>query len=138
MAVEEPLIPTQLTPLRVEEGSQGFHQVLETYDRVAAALYKEVRLAENDALALYTGYRDGSPVVAASLFSTGRLCGLYDLFTHPEQRRKGYGTAMLAALLEMREADWYMTSAASEEERRLYEKFGFHPYCHFEVYTYGA
>ncbi len=60
-------------------------------------------------------------------FPTGKTATLYNVFTHPEYRRKGYAERTVLLLIhEARRAGVsYIDLMASDEGRPLYEKLGF-------------
>ena len=79
---------------------------------------------------------DGQPVACGMGVIDRGLFGLFDLVTHPGQRRRGYGGQLIAGLIgwaaEQRAETCYLQVAQhNQPARALYQKMGFH-----EAYRY--
>ena len=82
------------------------------------------------------GRLDGRPVATASVLLDGGIAGVYDVSTVPGARRRGIGTALTVAALQLGRADGYEIAflQPSAMGRRLYERLGFRECCVCRVY----
>lgn len=89
---------------------------------------------------MYVGYLDGIPAVTGILVTHANVAGIYYVTTCPQQRKKGFGTAMMEHLLERAQAKGYFiaTLQASSEGISLYERLGFKPCCQFLEYNFSC
>ena len=89
---------------------------------------------------LFVGYVAGRPVTIGGMFSSPRIAGIYDIATHPDYRRRGYGRVMIATALQAAQATGHSVVGlqASADGVRIYETLGFRAVCHFEVYGMAA
>lgn len=73
------------------------------------------------------GYVAGEAVTSGTLLCTPEIAGLYDISTPPRFRRRGYGAALTAWLMEMARARGYRYAClvASPAGERLYHRLGF-------------
>lgn len=70
---------------------------------------------------------DGTPVAASGVFVHGTTAGVYNVATHPEHRRRGYGEALTAAAARLG-ADAGCTHSilqASEAGEPVYRRMGY-------------
>jgi GNAT superfamily N-acetyltransferase len=79
---------------------------------------------------------EGVPVACGHAVADGELCGLFDLATRPEHRRRGLGRRLIGALAgwgAARGADrcWLQVAPGNEVARRVYAAVGLS-----EVYRY--
>ncbi|MFN0065882.1 MAG: GNAT family N-acetyltransferase [Chlamydiales bacterium] len=145
MAIEEFDTDFSPCPLQIEEvlerrGVDDFCNILAEYDTNAPEFYRLLDFGAYEPAFLYVGYVDGEPIVTGSLFFTEKVCGIFDVLTRLDHHKQGYGAAMtyfLASEAKRLGASLVSLSASSQESRCVYEKLGFHPYCHFEVYTWN-
>jgi GNAT superfamily N-acetyltransferase len=73
------------------------------------------------------GRVDGAPVATSAVAVTGPTAGVYNIATHPDHRRRGYGVAVTAAAAR-RGADAGCTHAAlqaSEAGEPVYRRMGY-------------
>ena len=77
------------------------------------------------------------PVVSGLIVFYADVAGLYYVATTPDQRKKGYGTAMMTYLLKRAQSRNYQiaTLQASSEGKTLYERLGFKESCSFKEYA---
>ncbi len=107
----------------VHVGSSGSPEVFEKLFRpIPPVLYREGSPWE-----MYTGYKDGKPIVTGILVFHAHVAGIYYFTTLSQERRKGYGTEMMHSLLKRAKDKGYFLSIlhASQMGKRLYERFGF-------------
>ena len=95
------------------------------YERAAALL-----LSPESPQWLYVGHLGQEPVGTAELTVSDGVVGLYGVLTAPQQRRRGFGTALtLRALLDARAAGHRIAVLqASREGARMYSRLGFAPF----------
>jgi len=67
------------------------------------------------------------------------VTGVYYVATIPEQRKKGFGTAMMHYLLQLAKTKGYFiaTLQASKEGKNLYERLGFKECCRYQEYAHN-
>ena len=90
-----------------------------------AALRERLR---SDAVVLAVGYLDGRPVASGMHIPVGGVTEVVGVGTLPAARRRGFGAAVTAALVEdarRRGAETVFLSAGDEEIARLYASLGF-------------
>jgi pimeloyl-ACP methyl ester carboxylesterase/GNAT superfamily N-acetyltransferase len=111
----------------------------ECYDR----FYKQIPFAvleEGSPLEMHVAYlrENPLPVVTGVIVFGGSIAGIYYLATLPDQRRKGYGTAMMKYLFNRAKQKGYLLAGleASHEGESLYKRLGFHEVCVFREYAY--
>lgn len=87
----------------------------------------------------FIGYIDQLPVTIGSLVLEGDCVGIYDIATHPDHRRKGYGTYITSHLIKRAKEMGYknLTLLASPEGQPIYQKLGFTSIGTFNVYGNG-
>lgn len=85
---------------------------------------------------LYVGYVDGRAVATSCLFLT-EVAGIFDIATHPEYRKKGYGSALFHAVLQRAKREGFRRALlqASPDGLNIYKRFGFEKVCDFNVYA---
>lgn len=91
-------------------------------------------------LEMYIGYLGNVPVVTGMLVTHANVAGIYYVMTMPQQRKKGFGSAMMEQLLQRAKAKGYFiaTLQASHEGLSLYERLGFKSCCQFLEYAPSA
>ena len=84
-------------------------------------------LTDEDPIEYYVGYVDNKPVVRGLSCYFGQVVGLYWLSTAPDERKKGYGTAMQQFRLRRAKVLGYHIAVlqASNEGYALYKKLGY-------------
>ncbi|KAL9650982.1 hypothetical protein ABK040_015085 [Willaertia magna] len=67
------------------------------------------------------------------------VAGIYYIATREEGRRKGYGSIVMIALMELAKKRGYkkMTLTATQMGRPLYEKLGFKSACDVQILVLG-
>ncbi|MBT2403302.1 MULTISPECIES: GNAT family N-acetyltransferase [unclassified Streptomyces] len=94
------------------------------------------RLHDRDPHALLLAWRDGELVGTVIAGFDGWRCHMYRLAVHPEHRRRGIGSALLAAAEERfaalggRRVD-AMVLDRNEQAHRAWEAGGYHPEEHW-------
>jgi GNAT superfamily N-acetyltransferase len=85
----------------------------------------------------YLGFYQGIPVATSMLFLSGGAVGVYFVVTHPDHRKKGYGTALTLAVLRDGRRLGYQTSVlqATSMGEPIYRQLGFREDCHFDVFV---
>lgn len=99
-------------------------------------LVANLKPEDREEIIFFVGYVKKVPVATSCLFLTN-VAGVYDLATKPNERNKGYGTALFYHALEEARRRGYETSVlqATVDGLNIYEKFGFQKVCDFNVYT---
>ncbi len=109
----------------------------ECYERI----YRHIPLSilqENSLLQMHIAYLEGRPIVSGILVLGDNMGGIYYVATVPEERGKGYGTAMMEHLLNLAKQRGYFLAGleASHEGLNLYKRLGFKEVCIFEEYAW--
>jgi GNAT superfamily N-acetyltransferase len=75
----------------------------------------------------YIGYRDEEPVTSATLLLSGGIAGIYNVSTPPAQRRRGYGSAITAFVVQEAIRRGFDTAwlLPSDMGKGVYERLGF-------------
>lgn len=137
--------PSPLSFCRVEkeEDVEAFCSVLvsiglhpQTFPLIYQPLPK-ILYQEGACLEMYLGWAGSVPVVTGMIVFHAHAAGLYYVATCPEERKKGYGTAMMKHLLNRAQRKGYhlATLQASQEGKGLYERLGFSCSSSFKEYT---
>ena len=102
-------------------------------------LIDQVPAEKRSNLKLFIGYFKGKAVSTSGLFLTD-CAGIFDISTRPEERKKGYGTALFYKALQEAQKLGYEVSVlqASPEGLGIYERFGFQKVCDFDVWSNGV
>ena len=92
---------------------------------------KRLGLAANLPFRHYTGYLEGEPVAASSLFLGGGAAGIYNVVTLPRVRRRCIGSAMTFTPLHEASISRYQVAIlhSSEMGAIVYRNLGFQEYC---------
>ncbi len=101
-------------------------------------MYRKIGFDRQGALHHYLGYLNGEPVATTSLFLGAGVAGIYFVFTLPQARGRGIGTAITrAALLDARSWGYQIgVLAASSMGYSIYRSLGFREYCRFHLYEW--
>lgn len=93
--------------------------------------------APEDYEQLYVGYLDEEPVSCGILTLHSKVAGIHNLVTVPEERNKGFGSAMMHELLMRAQMSGYAIAVLQAEQSmaEFYERFGFEPLCEFNVFV---
>ncbi len=107
------------------------HSVQQFYQMIASIPREEM-----NQLRLFVGYMDGQAVTTGAAFLTD-VAGIYDISTHPEARKKGYGSAMFNNILKYVQDQGlrYAVLQASEDGLGIYKRSGFEEICQFNVWS---
>ena len=81
-------------------------------------------------------HKHGQPVACGVGVLENEVFGLFDLATTPEQRNKGYGTQLVAAMLDYARQNgarcaYLQVVNTNQAALHLYAKFGFHELYHY-------
>jgi ribosomal protein S18 acetylase RimI-like enzyme len=89
------------------------------------------------AMRLFLGFEDGRAVSTGSLFLDGDTGHIFDVSTPSTHRGRGFGTAMMRAVLEEARALGARRAGlqASQDGLGVYRRLGFHEICTFRVYS---
>ncbi len=136
LRIERILAPARLLDFCSISEQLGLSKML--YSRV----WKQIppRLYQVGApIEIYVGYANGVPVVSGLLALYGQIAGIYWIATIPEERGKGYASAMMHHLLHRAFQENYQIAAllASPKGDPLYKKFGFSEIADFYEFSYG-
>jgi len=85
----------------------------------------------------YVGKVDGRAVSIVAIVAKEGALGIYSLATLPEDRRRGYGEALLRAAVaeeQRRTGIQRLILQSTEAGQALYMRMGFRPVAHFSVY----
>ncbi|MBP9842256.1 MAG: GNAT family N-acetyltransferase [Simkaniaceae bacterium] len=93
--------------------------------------------SEDSSFSMHIAYLDNIPIVTGILVTHANVAGIYYIATIPEQRCKGFGTAMMYHLLGLAKEKGYFiaTLQASAEGLSLYERLGFKRCSQFIEYS---
>lgn len=86
------------------------------------------------------GYADDVPVCTADVLLHAGIAGIYNVVTRPEYQRRGYGTAITVAALELAREAGYRTASlqASAQGRPVYRRLGFEQVGEYVIYQIGG
>jgi ribosomal protein S18 acetylase RimI-like enzyme len=103
----------------------------------AGEVFGRMGLAGQSGWRHYLAFRDGHSVAAASVLTSCGVAGLYFVFTIPEQRRSGIGSAITVAALNSASSKGYRVGVlqASDMAQDLYRRLGFREVCRFELWA---
>ena len=101
-------------------------------------LFKQISFVNQLPLLHYTGWLEGKPVAAGSVYLAAGVAGIYNVVTVPEARRKGIGTLITLALLRKAQMSGYRISILHTSRMGLgvYRQLGFQQYCSIEQYLW--
>lgn len=117
--------------VKIGGNSEVFSKI---YSKLPSVLYQSAACFE-----MYVGYLNNAPVVTGILVLHANVGGIYYIATVPDQRKKGYGTAMMEYLIQRaKDQEYHMaTLQASGEGKMLYQRLGFKEVCTFKEYSMG-
>jgi len=109
----------------------------ECYERI----YRHIPLSilqESSPLQMHIAYLGDRPIVSGILVLGDNMAGIYYVATVPDERGRGYGTAMMEHLLNLAKQRGYFLAGleASHEGLNLYKRLGFKEVCIFEEYAW--
>jgi len=110
----------------------------EAYSRDSALSDARTKIGDQD---MYL-WEDGEPVaLAARTRPTPHGYVIGPVYTPPETRRKGYATALTAALSQLlldsgKQHTALFTNLANPIANSIYQKIGYQPVCDFDVYLF--
>jgi GNAT superfamily N-acetyltransferase len=101
-------------------------------------MYRKIGFGDQIPWRHYLGRWQGKPVATTSLFMSAGVVGIYFVFTLPEGRQQGIGTAITVAALHDAHRLGYRIGvlAASSMGYPVYRRLGFQEYCRFELYEW--
>lgn len=101
------------------------------------AAVSELGVSAEGPMRLFLGYADGRPVSTASLYLDGGVGHVFDVSTPDALRGRGYGTAMMRAVLENARSAGARRAGlhASQEGIGVYRRTGFVEVGTFRVYS---
>lgn len=123
--------PKELTIKRVldKKGMHDFAMVLTNNDEAFSTYFSWVAevLTDDDPIEYYVGYVDNKPVTRGLLALFGGVAGLHMLSTSPDERNKGYASAMQHfRLMRAKELGYNLAVLqASVQGYPLYKKLGY-------------
>lgn len=96
--------------------------------------------AEDSRSRFLVGYVDDVPVCTADALLHAGVAGIYNVVTRAEYQRRGYGTAITLAALELaRDAGYRAASLqASPQGRPVYLRIGFEQVGRYVIYQFGG
>jgi GNAT superfamily N-acetyltransferase len=131
----EPVTSAAVLEEWIDAEGRGFESTGEV-GRGLAALRRSMGVGHGLPLHHVLGRLDGRPVGTASLLLDAGIAGVYDVSTVPGARRRGIGTAMTVAALQLARAQRYEIAflQPSAMGRRLYQRLGFRQCCVCGIY----
>lgn len=135
--------------LRVErvldaQGMQDFAHIAacadQIFDSQVHTYYERLidfSFTRDDYEQLYVGYLDEKPVTCAILTLHSKVAGIHSLITVPDQRKKGFGTAMMQELMARADHEGYALAVLLADRSLIdfYERFGFEEIAKFKVFA---
>lgn len=102
-------------------------------------LFEQISFVNQLPLLHYTGWLEGKPVAAGSVYLAAGVAGIYNVVTVPEARRKGIGTLITLALLREAQMAGYRISILHTSKMGLsvYRQLGFQEYCSIGQYLWS-
>jgi GNAT superfamily N-acetyltransferase len=136
LAIEEVLVQADLASW-VATLAQGFGEGPAEAEWVGE-VYTRLGYGGSSPWHHYLGRLDGQPVATATLFCTGKVAGIYFVFTLPAARRRGIGAAITAAALQhARDRGARLgVLGASPLGETVYRRMGFREYCRIGLYEW--
>lgn len=119
---------------------KDFISILQPYDKNGAALFEKIidfNIINDEKL--FVGYEHSQPVSIGMLCFSNEIAGIFSVLTAENQRKKGFGTAMMNHLLKYAKNNKCMQAvllASSSEGFSVYEKLGFKVMGKFDCYEY--
>lgn len=104
---------------------------------------REARTHERIRLGEIFLWEDGGPVcMAATARPLGKGITIGLVYTPPDQRRKGYAAALVAALSQRMLEGGYeycslFTDLSNPTSNAIYQRIGYRPVCDYEMYGFG-
>lgn len=85
----------------------------------------------------FAGFRDGKLVATTTVYLAAEVAAIYCVGTLPEDRRKGYASAMVAHALRRAREEGYRFGAlqASRMGHPVYERMGFRDTGHYKLFS---
>lgn len=121
-----------IRPVRDERGLRDFRALSPN----SQVFVPSLAAATDPAVGLLVGYRDDRPVAASRLACLGETAEITGVRTRPEERRRGFGTAMTWAAVGEAAARGCPTIMlnASPLGFPIYRRMGFVPVCSYRTY----
>ncbi|MCB0116764.1 MAG: GNAT family N-acetyltransferase [Caldilineaceae bacterium] len=115
----------------------GFETGLDVCKVYHDAYAQHLPSADNNAVHLI-GYHGDEPVTSSTLLVAGGIAGIYDISTPPEHRRRGFGSAITVATLNLARAKGqrHVCCMASDMGLPIYQRLGFNIHVDIPEYVW--
>lgn len=102
-----------------------------------AAIRNALGVPDGTVMRRFLAWHDGESAATATLFMDSGVAGIYDVCTVPELRRRGLGSAITRAAMQVAIARGYTTAVlqATEDGFDMYQQLGFRTQNEYEVYA---
>lgn len=141
----------EIIEIKCEKGLEQFLEVIEDSEPCSRGYFKKISrdlgFSSNKPYRYFYLSLSGKPICIASLYFHNEICGLFDIFTHPEYRKMGYALKILDSLLgyakENGARHLCLTASASINSDinkiiQIYKKFGFMEQGKYSCYEYAG
>lgn len=137
--------PLEFQKIHSLQGLKDFSQVLIDLGgnvQIFDLIYKKIPLhllQKDSPFEMHIAYLDKKPIVTGILVFHENVAGIYYIATVKNQRKKGYGTAMMQYLLNRAKTKGFSSAVlqSSHEGKNLYQRLGFTQCCVFNEYSWN-
>lgn len=126
-------------------GMENFIHVLEAYDPFVREYYmnviNELGAHKDNPFRFFWLSVNGKAACISSLFFNGDHCGIFDVLTHEEHRKRGYAFRLMKYLLSYAKkhgSSYMCLTASSPEAVNLYTKIGFKNFGNYACYEFKS